>query len=85
MLKEELRADDFALINRLYDVEMIEKLAQFRTTGKYNCDITISCALNIASATEDREVEVFSETEYEDSDNDNFGGYVMINNNIIAR
>lgn len=85
MLKEELRADDYALINRLYDVEMIEKFAQFRTTGKYNCDITISCALNIASATEDREVEVFSESEYENSNLDDYGGYYMRNNNIYAR
>lgn len=83
MLKEEFRADDYALIHRLYDIEMIEKFIAFRTTDGYNCDITIGCALNIAAATEDRELDVYREEEEEDSED--FGGYTIGVSNIISR
>jgi hypothetical protein len=83
MLKEEFRADDYALIHRLYDIEMIEKFIAFRTTDGYNCDITIGCALNIAAATEDRELDVYREEEEEDSED--FGGYTIGVGNIISR
>lgn len=83
MLKEEFRADDYALVHRLYDLEMIEKFIAFRTTDGYNCDITIGCALNIAAATEDRELDVYREEEEEELED--FGGYTIGLSNVISR
>lgn len=83
MLKEELRADNYALIHRCYDIEMLERFAKFRTTAGYNCDITICCALNIAAATEDREVEVYSDLD--DQEEESFGGYISMNGYIVTR
>ena len=83
MLKEKLRADDYALINKMYDLEMIERFISFRVAPDYNCDITISTALNIASATEDRELDVYSESE--ETKDDDYGGYKYMNNIIMKR
>lgn len=82
MLKEKLRSDDYALINRMFDIVQIERFIAFRVAADYNCDITISSALNIAAATEDRELEVYADSDVEE-DND-FGGYIYTNN-VITR
>lgn len=81
MLKEQLRADDFALIDRMYDLEMIERFISFKVSPDYNCDITICAALNIASMTEDKELDVYSESEI--TEDDDYGGFCMQNDNIV--
>jgi hypothetical protein len=67
----------------MYDLEMIERFISFRVAPDYNCDITISTALNIASATEDRELDVYSESE--ETKDDDYGGYKYMNNIIMKR
>lgn len=84
MLKERLRQDNYTVIRKTYDVEMLEKWAMFKIDPHYNCDITISCALNIASAIEDRELEVYSDID-EDKDENDYGGYKKINGSILRR
>lgn len=80
MLRDEVKRDNFALIDKLFDIEIIEAFGKFKRVKGYNCDITISCALNIISAVEDEEVGVYSESEEEDDD---FGGYKLDNNGNI--
>ena len=72
MLRDRLKADNYAIIDNMYDLEMIEAFAKFKRQKGYNCDITISCALNIISSTENEELGVYSS---EDDDDDDFGGY----------
>lgn len=72
MLRDRLKADNYAIIDNMYDLEMIEAFAKFKRQKGYNCDITISCALNIISSVENEELGVYSS---EDDDDDDFGGY----------
>ena len=75
-----MKHDDYAIINRMNDIPMIEAFAKFRKAKNYNCDITISCALNTASAIEKEEEGVWSDKEEEEED---FGGYTQdINGNL---
>jgi len=78
--RDRIKQDDYAIIDRMYDIVMIEAFAKFRKAKNYNCDITISCALNCASAIEKEEEGVWSEKEDEEED---FGGYTQdINGNL---
>jgi hypothetical protein len=56
---------------------MIEAFSKFRRAKNYNCDITISCALNVAASIEDQEIAVYSKNEKEAGDN--YGEYVENN------
>lgn len=60
MFRDFIKQDDYAIIDKMYDIEMIEAFAKYRRAKNYNCDITISCALNIAASIEDQEVSVYS-------------------------
>lgn len=75
--REKIKQDDYAIIERMNDLEMIEAFAKFRKAKNYNCDITISCALNVASSIEREEEGVYSDNEELEDD---FGGYVMDQN-----
>lgn len=78
MLKEKLKADDYSVIDKLFDLTIIERLIKFKVSSDYNCDITICLAFNIASSIEDRELEVY--TESEDEEDEYFGGFIQYNN-----
>ena len=78
--RDRIKQDDYAIIDRMNDIPMIEAFAKFRKAKNYNCDITISCALNTASAIEKEEEGVWSDKEEEEED---FGGYTQdINGNL---
>jgi len=82
MWRDFIKQDDYAVIDKMYDLEMIEAFAKFRKDKNYNCDITISCALNVASDIEDQEIAVYSQSD-EDEEGD-YGAYVEDNDgNII--
>ena len=74
MLRDKLKVDNYALIYKIFDLDIIHAFAKFKRSPKYNCDITISCAINIISAKENEELSVYSQTEEE---SDEFGGYVL--------
>lgn len=77
MFRDFIKADDYAVIDKMYDIEMIEAFSKFRRAKNYNCDITISCALNVAASIEDQEIAVYSKNEKEAGDN--YGEYVENN------
>ena len=78
--RDRMKQDDYAIIDRMNDIPMIEAFAKYRKAKNYNCDITISCALNTASAIEKEEEGVWSDKEEEEED---FGGYTQdINGNL---
>lgn len=81
MWRDYIKQDDYAAIDKMYDVEMIEAFARFRRDKNYNCDITISCALNVAASIEDQEIGVYSSGE-EDIPGD-YGAYVEASNGRI--
>ena len=72
MWRDKIRQDDYAIIDRMCDIMMIDAFARFRKAKNYNCDITISCALNIASSVEREDETAYSEGEEMEED---FGGY----------
>jgi len=80
MLRDEMKKDDYRLIDQIYDLAIIEAFGKFKRQKGYNCDITISCALNIVSAIEDEEFGVYSSKE---EDDDDFGGYVLSENGNV--
>lgn len=80
MLKERFRQDSYALIEKLYDMVMIERFAAFKIDPHYNCDITICSAFNITSDVEDRELEIYSEGE--EKQDDDYGGYEIRNGKL---
>ena len=79
--RDHIKKDDYAVIDKTYDLEMLEAWAKFRRDKNYNCDITISCALNVASAVEREDMAVYSNGEEEDDDD--FGGYTMSEDGYI--
>ena len=79
--RDHIKKDDYAVIDKTYDLEMLEAWAKFRRDKNYNCDITISCALNVASAVEREDMAVYSNGEEEDDDD--FGGYTMSKDGYI--
>lgn len=81
MWRDFIKQDDYAVIEKMYDLEMIEAFAKFRKDKNYNCDITISCALNVASDIEDQEIAVYSQSD-EDEEGD-YGAYVEDNDGNI--
>jgi len=72
--RDRIKQDNYSLIDKMFDIPMIEAFAKFRKAKGYNCDITISCALNIASSIEREGEAAWSEGEEEEED---FGGYEM--------
>ena len=74
MLRDRLKDNDFELIYKTFDLEILEAWGKFKRQKGYNCDITISCAFNIVSAVEDEEVSVYSSGDLEDED---YGGYTV--------
>ena len=79
--RDHIKKDDYAVIDKTFDLEMLEAWAKFRRDKNYNCDITISCALNVASAVEREDMAVYSNGEEEDDDD--FGGYTMSEDGYI--
>lgn len=78
--RDRMKQDDYAIIDRMFDLVMIEAFAKFRKAKNYNCDITISCALNTASAIEREDQSAYSEGDDNDED---FGGFVLdLNGNV---
>lgn len=80
--RDRIKQDDYSLIDKMYDLTMIEAFAKFRKDKNYNCDITISCALNVASHLEDMEVAVYSETQSDEPED--YGAYIEETNGEIA-
>jgi len=79
MLRDEMKRDDYRLIEETYDLAILEAWGKFKRQKGYNCDITISTAYNIVSLVEDEDIEVYSEG---DEEEDDFGGYRENNNQI---
>jgi len=77
ILRDKIKQDNYCLIDKMYDIPMIEAFAKYKKAKNYNCDITISCALNIANSIEMEEETAYSESEEEDDD---FGGYIIDQN-----
>lgn len=80
MLKERFRQDDYALVEKIYDMEMLERFAAFKIDPHYNCDITICCALNITADIEDRDVDIYSDGE--EGQDEDYGGYIIRNGKL---
>ena len=80
MLRDALNKDNGALIYKIYDIFILERLASFRKAKNYNCDITVSCALNIVAALDDEEIGIYSQGNIEEED---FGGYKEINGELV--
>ncbi len=78
--RDKVQQDNYAIIDRMNDLEMIEAFAKFRKAKNYNCDITISCALNVASSIEREGESAYSEGEELEED---FGGYVMNQDGVL--
>lgn len=78
--RDRIKQDDYAVISKMFDIMMIEAFAKFRKAKNYNCDITISCALNTASAIEREEESAYSDSE---DDNEDFGGYQISDDGTI--
>ena len=72
MLRDEVKKDDFHMIKNTYDLGILDAWGKFKRTKGYNCDITISTALNIVSKVDDMDIEVYEEDSVEEVD---FGGY----------
>lgn len=72
ILKDEMKVDDYRLISQTYDIAILEAWGKFKRTKGYNCDITISTALNIVTLIDDEDIEVYSEGEEDEED---YGGY----------
>ena len=79
--RDKMKQDDFAIIDKMFDIRQIEAFAKFKKSPKYNCDITIASALNVASALETQEFAAYSEGE--ELEEDTYGGYVSENNQNI--
>lgn len=72
--RDTVKRDDYAVVDKMNDIPMIEAFAKFRKAKNYNCDISISCALNTTSAIERENETAYSEGEEEEED---FGGYQL--------
>jgi len=79
--RDKMKQDDFAIVDKMFDIRQIEAFAKFKKSPKYNCDITIASALNVASALETQEFAAYSEGE--EQEEDTYGGYVSENNQNI--
>jgi len=66
-LKQYLIRDDYAAIDKMYDLEQIEAFIKFRynPSKKYNCDVTISSSLTIILAEDEKEMMVEEEQKTE--------------------